>query len=979
MSQRCSCIDNYDSLHLQPGGLHRHGRRRGARGAKRRDRRRRRRRLGADPPGRLARARARPPRPASRAALIERAAGRIPVLGVCLGHQVICELYGGTVGRAGPDRARQARPGAATTARRSTPACPSPFEAGRYHSLAASARCPTALEVTARTPDGEVMGVRHRELAVHGVQFHPESVLTPHGRTLIANFLAMEGTTAVITDAIKTLVEGHDLSAEETARRHDAGDERRRRPAADLRLPGRAADEGRDARRDRRLRPGDARARHARAAARGRTWSTPAAPAATAPNTFNISTSAALVAAGAGAPVAKHGNRAVSQRCGLGRRAGGARRAHRPRRRGRRPRASTRSASASSSRRPTTRPCATPARCGASSASARCSTCSGPLTNPAGARRQVIGVYAESLVEPIAQVLAQLGAEHALVVHGAGGLDELTPTGENLMAEVRDGDVTMRTLDPRPLSTGPAPGTPEDLRCGGDPAQNAAIIRTVFDGERGPRRDAVILNAAAALLVGGLVADFEHGIDARRRDDRLRRGDRQAGRAGGVHPRRGRRWPDERLPGDAWPATSAATRRSRRAGSPTRLRPGRSVAVVAEIKRASPSQGAIADDVDVAEPSHRAYAAGGAAAISVLCAERDFAGSLDDLAAARAQLAAAGHRQGLHRVPASRSPRSAWPAPTRSWSSWRWSSDGEAAGCCSGRAARAWTRSSRRTTRPRSSARSPSGARVVGVNARDLRDARVDRERQLELVCGACPSTVVRVAESGIYVAGRRRGRAATPAPTRCWSAPRSCADPELLAELPGCRGDERLVKICGLDPRAGRRRGGGRRRRPGRLRARAPSRRDARDSRARPRAGRGRPAGVADGRRGRSAGGRGPSLDGFDLVQTYDRRGLPRARSWPPRGEPPAQACRRACRSCSTCAFGSRPDPADLREHWRRAAGVRAPVVLAGSLTPDNVAEAVAAARPWAVDTARGVETEPGVKDAELIERFVAAARGAS
>ena len=114
---------------------------------------------------------------------------------------------------------------------------------------------------------------------------------------------------------------------------------------------------------------------------------------------------------------------------------------------------------------------------------------------------------------PIAQVLSKLGTEHALVVHGAGGLDELTPTGENLMAEVRNGSVSTSTLDPAPLSTGPVPGTPDDLRCGGDPAQNAAVILTVFDGERGPRRDAVILNAAAALLVGGVVADWEAGID----------------------------------------------------------------------------------------------------------------------------------------------------------------------------------------------------------------------------------------------------------------------------------------------------------------------------------------------------------------------------------------------------------------------------------------------------------------------------------
>ncbi len=137
----------------------------------------------------------------------------------------------------------------------------------------------------------------------------------------------------------------------------------------------------------------------------------------------------------------------------------------------------------------------------------------GPLTNPAGARRQVLGVYAESLVEPIAHVLRKLGTEHAMVVHGAGGLDELTPTGENLVSEVRDGEVRTYTLDPSPLSTGPGPGSPDDLRCGGDPAQNAAVILTVFDGERGPRRDAVILNAAAALVVGGVEPEMEPAID----------------------------------------------------------------------------------------------------------------------------------------------------------------------------------------------------------------------------------------------------------------------------------------------------------------------------------------------------------------------------------------------------------------------------------------------------------------------------------
>jgi len=230
-------------------------------------------------------------------------------------------------------------------------------------------------------------------------------------------------------------------------------------------------------------------------------------------HTFNISTTAAFVAAGAGATVAKHGNRAMSSRTGSADvlEALGVRidlspedvaecidtvgfgflfaQAHHPAMRH-----------------------VGPVR--QELGIRTVFNLLGPLTNPAGARRQVLGVYAEGLVEPIANVLAKLGAEHAMVVHGFGGLDELTPTGENLVSEVRDGEVRTYTLDPAPLSTGPGPGSPDDLRCGGDPAQNAAVILTVFDGEKGPRRDAVILNAAAALVCGGVVPELENAIDA---------------------------------------------------------------------------------------------------------------------------------------------------------------------------------------------------------------------------------------------------------------------------------------------------------------------------------------------------------------------------------------------------------------------------------------------------------------------------------
>ena len=116
---------------------------------------------------------------------------QVPTLGVCLGHQAIVAAFGGEIGQA-----RRLVHGKASPiehdGRGLFHGLPESFEAGRYHSLAAVGAVPADLEVTARTPDGEVMGVRHRRFSLHGVQFHPESVLTPHGRTLIGNFLAME-------------------------------------------------------------------------------------------------------------------------------------------------------------------------------------------------------------------------------------------------------------------------------------------------------------------------------------------------------------------------------------------------------------------------------------------------------------------------------------------------------------------------------------------------------------------------------------------------------------------------------------------------------------------------------------------------------------------------------------------------------------------------------------------------------------------
>jgi anthranilate synthase/aminodeoxychorismate synthase-like glutamine amidotransferase len=125
-------------------------------------------------------------------ALIRRFAGRIPVLGVCLGHQCLVEAYGGRV-----DRATRLMHGKVGSVRQiaADPLLddlPEPFEAGRYHSLAALPPVPDDLEVTAVDADGEIMAVRHRKLAfLHGLQFHPESILTPHGDLIAQRFLAL--------------------------------------------------------------------------------------------------------------------------------------------------------------------------------------------------------------------------------------------------------------------------------------------------------------------------------------------------------------------------------------------------------------------------------------------------------------------------------------------------------------------------------------------------------------------------------------------------------------------------------------------------------------------------------------------------------------------------------------------------------------------------------------------------------------------
>ncbi len=134
----------------------------------------------------------------------------------------------------------------------------------------------------------------------------------------------------------------------------------------------------------------------------------------------------------------------------------------------------------------------------------------GPLTNPAGAKRQLLGVFDGALTEALAGVLRELGSDQALVVHGSDGLDEITLTGPTQVSELRDGQVSTRQIHPGDFGLQTVPA--EALK-GGDADQNARILRGVLDGEEGPQRDVVLLNAAAAMVVGGLAEDITAGLE----------------------------------------------------------------------------------------------------------------------------------------------------------------------------------------------------------------------------------------------------------------------------------------------------------------------------------------------------------------------------------------------------------------------------------------------------------------------------------
>ncbi len=226
-----------------------------------------------------------------------------------------------------------------------------------------------------------------------------------------------------------------------------------------------------------------------------------------ASGTYNISTAVAFVAAGAGAKVAKHGNRALTSKSGSADvlRALGVKLELTPDEIGH---------------------CITGAGVGFMFAPAHHAAMKhvgpvrtelgtrtifnvlGPLSNPAGTKRQLIGVFAREWTEPLAHVLQSLGATRAMIVHGSDGLDEMTTTGTTHVSELKDGVV--HNYDVTPEDAGLTRASPDDLK-GGDATENADALRALLDGKTGPYRDIVVLNAAAALMVADLADSLQAG------------------------------------------------------------------------------------------------------------------------------------------------------------------------------------------------------------------------------------------------------------------------------------------------------------------------------------------------------------------------------------------------------------------------------------------------------------------------------------
>jgi anthranilate synthase/phosphoribosyltransferase len=444
--------------------------------------------------------------------IVRKFAGRKPILGVCLGHQVIAHAFGARVVQAGRIVHGKAEP-ISLDGRGLFRSIGSPSVFTRYHSLAVDAdSLPPELEVTARSDDGEIMGIRHIEHVLEGVQFHPESVASEAGKRLLANFLYYRREPFVTSTVLSSLVGGATLSRNEAANFMEELTEGNLSAAQIAGFLVAIATRGPTP---------EEIAGCAGVLQKKRTPIRINRPVldtcgtgGDGLGTFNISSFSALVAAACGATVAKHGNRAVSSKSGSAdfyREIGLAVDL---------PPAKTERLIEETGfgflfapiYHGAMRHAAVPRR---ELGIKTLMNLLGPLVNPAGASYQLIGVYSNDYVETVARAAHLLGIKRVMVVHGSDGIDELSVSAPSRAVSVNeDGTLDERIINPEEF--GMVGHSLSDL-AGGDAADNAAIARDLLAGRGSPAiRDSVTLNAAAALMLYGTADDIGGGVDLAR-------------------------------------------------------------------------------------------------------------------------------------------------------------------------------------------------------------------------------------------------------------------------------------------------------------------------------------------------------------------------------------------------------------------------------------------------------------------------------
>jgi len=601
-------------------------------------------------------------------AIISAFAGHIPILGVCLGEQCMVELFGGDVSRC--SEIKHGKTSAMTHDEKGIFAgVPQNFHAIRYHSLVADPpSMPDVLEVSSRSELGHIMGIRHKKLAIEGVQFHPESVKTEHSLTMLRNFLEVEGgearlsakecirqlslgstvTVPHIVNLIRDMVRGKINQSQISALLALLPIER-----LSYELVSEAA----------KVVTEHAPPCHIKTPV-GVPLCDIVGTGGDGADAFNVSTASGMVVAACGAFVAKHGNRSSSGKCGS---------------------ADFLEALGATIDLEASETSAIVEECGFGFLFAKkIHTCMknvaaprkslgvrtifnviGPLVNPANIDYQVTGVASKALGDLFAKVFQARKVKRAIIVHSHDGLDEISPAAPTWVWDVRDGQVTHSTMKPEDFGM---KRLPLDLVCGGSATDRAASFRRIVNGCPDGERDEaienfVILNSAALLFVAGLCPNLAMGAKVAK--ESLKNGKAKAvlekyvaathtpvgTSAGAKRSKTILETIVERTVSDLEETKRLVSldeviSRAKSAPSPIcfheRLRCAGGTAVVAEIKRASPSQGNIAMDVDAAEQAS-VYARAGAAGISVLTEPHWFKGSLDDMITVRRAIAELGY------------------------------------------------------------------------------------------------------------------------------------------------------------------------------------------------------------------------------------------------------------------------------------------------------------------------------------------------